>query len=223
MADLNMAATSAPANGGPSNHQDGKASRLVQPMKIAQLKRAMDGAEQRMLRLETELVECRAIIRRKYTDVLDDKEEIVGRNQLSPEQVFGFKLKRTQTEKELALAKRDYFRNRKAYRHAVTNNFQVERKAVKLIHDENRIMRESKKLLRVTSEIIKKHGSNGGAKEMSVLISLALEGDVKAFRSAFDETMEQFDPSHYTLISGVNNVKTEIIHGVMEELAEANR
>lgn len=203
-----------------SNNQDGKTYRLIPLMKVAQQRRAMDGAERRMLRLETELVECRAIIRRKYTDVLDKNEEVVGHNRLSSEQVFGFRLKRTQIEKELALAKRDYFRTRKSYRSSVTNNFQVERKAVKLILEESRLRRESQKLLRDTVEILEQHGNNGGAKEMEVLTSLALKGDIKAFRSAFDQTVARFDPSHFKMISGVSNVKTEIIHGVMELLAE---
>jgi hypothetical protein len=218
MADL-VTTPSAPANGGYSKNQDGKTFRLFSATKIAKLKRAMDGAERRMLRLETELVECRAIIRRKYTDVLDEKDEVVGRNLLSSEQVFGFKLKRTQIEKDLALAKRDFFTGRKTYRSAVTNNFQVERKTVKLIREENKIMRESKKFTRLTIEILKKRGSNGGSKEFKTLTDLAVAGDVKAFRNGFEVTMEQFDSSHHTLISGVCSVKTEIIHGVMEELA----
>ena len=92
-----------------------------------------------------------------------------------------------------------------------------------MILEENRLVRESKKLLKETKEIFRDHGSNGGAKELSVLTSLALGGDVKGFRTAFDEMLEKFDLSHYTLISGVCNVKTEIIHGVMDELAEAAR
>jgi hypothetical protein len=32
--------------------------------------------------------------------------------------------------------------------------------------------------------------------------------------------MEEFDPSHYITISGVSSVKTEIIHDIMDEMAE---
>ena len=32
--------------------------------------------------------------------------------------------------------------------------------------------------------------------------------------------MEEFDPAHYTTISGVGSVKTEIIHSVMDEMVE---
>ena len=47
--------------------------RRISARKVAQLKWAMDGAERRMLRLRTELLECRAIIRRKYVERENEK------------------------------------------------------------------------------------------------------------------------------------------------------
>jgi hypothetical protein len=211
----------APANGGKTNNQDEKSYRLIPATTVAELKRTMDGAETRKLRLKAERDACRAIISRKYADKFDDKKKnVIGQIKLNPAQLYGLKLKRMQLEKDLATAKGDFYRAQKAYRSAVSKNMQVERKTVKLIRTDNRLRRESKKLLKKTGEILEQHGSNGGANEMDVLTSLALEGDVKGFRLAFDEAVARFDLSHFTLISGVSDVKTEIIHGMMDQLAE---
>lgn len=194
--------------------------RRVPAKTIGLLKRQMDGAEKRMIRLQAELSETRAKIRRKYTDVFDANENIIGRNMLSSEGVYGYRLKRTQIEKELAVVKGEFFQLRKAYRSAVSHNFKIERKTVKLIRKENKIRRESAKSLKLVKETLKTHGKNGGAKDLQLLTSLALEDDVKGFRAAFDESVGRFEPKLYTTISGVSQVKTEIIHAVMQDLAE---
>ena len=162
-------------NGSKNTDQDENLRRFS-ATKVAKLKRKMDGAEKRMLRLFTERTECRAIIRRKYTDAFDAEGVIIGRNILYPEQVMGFKLKLVQIEKDLAIAKGDFLKDRREYRSALTNNIQIERKSVKLIREENRIQRESKKLLRQTKQILKEHGNNGGVVKTA---KLAMRGGKK--------------------------------------------
>jgi prolyl oligopeptidase PreP (S9A serine peptidase family) len=212
--------TSTLANGGlPINHEE-NSPRLISAKRVAQLKRTMDGAKRRKDRLKKELVVCRAIISRKYTDRLDEKGNVEGRNQLTSEQVFGFKLKRTQIEMDLAMSRRDYFVACKEYLSAVTVNLRSERMSLKAILHDNRIIIQSKKLLQVTVEILKKHGSNGGAIEVKQLTDLALSGDMKVFRNGFLETIKKFDPAHYVNISGVCTVETKIVHAMMDELVE---
>lgn len=195
--------------------------RSVPAMKVAQMKRIMDGAEKRMLRLEAERDEVRAIIQRKYTDQYgDDGETVVGRNLLSPEHIFGFRLKRTEIETDLAVVKGDFLKARRTYRGAVKNNMLTARKSLKMVRMENKILRESKKLLNKTLVVLREHGSNGGAKEFNKLKKAADTGDVKAFRSTFDDVLKDFDPAHHVTISGLCTVKTEIIHSVMDQLAD---
>jgi hypothetical protein len=210
-------------NGAVSNDNQDDTNRRVSSTKVARLKQVMNGAEKRMIRLTSELLEYRAIIRRKYTDVFNAQGEVVGRNLLHPEQVLGYKLQRTQIETDLAVSKGDFLKARREYRKALTNNIQIERKSGKLIREENRIRRESSKSLRLVKETLKQHGQNGGAKDLALLTSLAIADDVKGFRVAFDESVGRFEPALYTVISGVSQVKTEIIHSVMEELADENR
>jgi hypothetical protein len=214
--------SSAPANGGNSMNPDSKL-RKIPATKIAALRREMDGAERRVLRLGTELLELRAIIRRKYLDRLDENDQIVGRIQLSPPQVDGLRLKRTEVERDLAVAKGDSLRAKREYRKFVLHNIQVGRKSVALVRNENRIRRDSSKLLKMTIASIKEHGKNGGTAMVESLTSLALAGDVTAFRSQFEEALSNFDRKHYDTISGVRSVKTEIIHSVMDILAEEAR
>ena len=207
-------------NSANSNNQDENSLRLIPAKRVAQFKRTMDGAKRRKDRLMKAVDESRAIINRKYTDRVDSEDNVVGRNQLTSEQVFGFKLKLTQIEAKLALARRDYFKGCKAYRAAVKNNLQVERESLSDIRHDNRIIIQSKKLLQETRDMLKKHGSNGGAKEFKQLIDLALVGDMKVFRNGFLETVKKFDPAHYVNVSGVCTVETEIVHTIMDELAE---
>jgi hypothetical protein len=210
---------SAPDNGG--KKQKGTANyRRVPSIKVATLKRQMDGAEKRIIRLKTELAETNAIIRRKYLDRFDDKGNVAGKAHLGSAQVEGLRLKRVELENSLAIAKGECFRSQREYRNAVAQNIQVERKSVKIVREENRIRRESKKLLKKTVEILKQHGQNGGVAKLQALQTLSLANDVKAFRDEFDSAIKEFDPAHYVTISGVSNVKTEIIYGVMDELAE---
>ncbi|MCX6133025.1 MAG: hypothetical protein NTU47_04335 [Ignavibacteriales bacterium] len=193
--------------------------RSIPARKVAQLKLAMDGAERRMLRLKTELLECRAIIRRKYVERQDSKGNATTQLQLNPAQVEGYRLKRTGIEEQLAIASGDYLQWKRAYRKAVEQNIQVARKSVKMVREENRLRRDARALLRKTKAILEKEGRNGGALELDLLTTLAVNDDVKGFRSAFDEFVEKFDPSHYVTISGISSVKTEIIHALMDEFS----
>lgn len=213
-----VGSNTAPASGAAEN--DEETLRLVPATKIGLLKRQMDGAETRMIRLQAELSETRAKIRRKYQDEVDDNNVVVGRLTFSPEHIYGLRLKRVQIEKDLAEVKGEFLKYRRAYRRAVSHNFQIERKSVKAIREENRIVRESRKLLKKTKAVLNEHGSNGGAAQYAMLQNLALADDVRAFRDGFDQVMRTFDPAHHTMISGVSQVKTEIIHSIMEEMAE---
>jgi hypothetical protein len=212
-----------PTNGGNLNNRDEKTPRLFPATKVAQLKRTMDGAEKRMIRLQAELAETRAIIRRKYSDVLDGKGNVIGRDMLSSEHIYGLRLKRTQVEKDLALTKGDFLKARRAYRSAVSNNFQIERKSVQLIREENKIVRESKIILARTKHILREQGKNGGKQEYELLQALAYRDDIKAFRIAFDRVMLGYAPDHHKTLDGVSTVKTEVIHSIMEEMASEVR
>ena len=209
-----------PANGDQFNSEANVVVRRIPARKVAQLKWAMDGAEKRMLRLKTELLECRAIMRRKYIERQDAKGNATTQLQLNPAQIEGYRLKRTGIEEQLAIASGDYLQWKRAYRKAVEQNIQVARKSVKMVREENRVRRDAKALLRKTKAILEKKGKNGGARELELLTTLAVNDDVKGFRSAFDDCVEKFDPSHYVIISGLSSVKTEIIHALMDEFAE---
>ena len=217
--------TGSPINGGESkNKTNGQDTvRRIPARKVAQLKWAMDGAEKRMLRLRTEHLECRAIMRRKYVERENGKGKGITQLQLNPAQIEGYRLKRTGIEEQLAIASGDYLQWKRAYRKAVVQNIQVGRKSVKMVLEENRIRRDAKALLKKTKAILEKEGKNGGAVEIELLTTLAVNDDVKGFRSAFDEFVEKFDPSHYVTISGISEVKTDIIHALMDEFAEGKQ
>ena len=192
--------------------------RLIPAMKIANLKRKMDGAETRVHRLENELVDVRAIIRRKYV-VKDQKDsESKLHIELSPAQIEGFRLQRTIIEGRLAEARGELSEAVREYREAVRQNLLRSRKTNSDIRQRNRTVREASKLLRKTVEILKEKGSNGGSKEMAALRSLAQTGDIRGFRMLFDEKVKDWAPEHYVTISGVSTVKTEILHELMEQL-----
>ena len=89
-----------------------------------------------------------------------------------------------------------------------------------MVREENRIRREARALLRKAKDILSHEGKNGGAKDLELLTTLAVKEDVRGFRSAFDNCFERFSPELYTTISGISQVKTEIIHTIMDELAE---
>jgi hypothetical protein len=135
-------------------------------------------------------------------------------------QIEGYRLKRTGIEEQQAIASGDYLQGKRAYRKAVEQNIQVARKSVKMVREENRIRREARALLRKAKDILSHEGKNGGAKDLELLTTLAVQEDVRGFRSAFDNCFERFSPELYTTISGISQVKTEIIHTIMDELAE---
>ena len=219
--EANTSDLGVPTNVGQNNKEE--QLRRIPPSKITQLKRAMDGAEQRMLRLKTELLECRAIIRRKYVERQESKGSGSTQVQLNPAQVEGYRLKRTEIEGQLAIASGDYLQSKRAYRKAVEQNIQVVRKSVRMVREENRVRREANKLLNQTKAALEKHGKSGGAEEMKRLQDLALADDVREFRKSFDELLHRLDPAHHEVISGVSQVKTEIVHAIMEQLAEDAR
>ena len=194
--------------------------RRIPTRKIALLKRKMDGAEKRMIRLESELAETRAIIHRKYTELKDEKEKVVGHKQLSPAQIKSYRLKRSQIDQALAIAKGDYFEAKREFEDAAGRNIAAVSKTTSEVKRENKTRREAKALLKKTKAILKAKGKNGGAKKLQLLTTFALADNIEGFRETFDESMEEFDPSHYVTISGVSSVKTEIIHEIMEEMVE---
>ncbi|MCX6135901.1 MAG: hypothetical protein NTV54_00170 [Ignavibacteriales bacterium] len=191
----------AQVDNGKNNIQEESTGRLITPMKIGKMKRTMDNAEKRMLRHTDELAACRSCIRRKTADRTDEKGKVIGQMQLNPTQIDGYRLKRVQVERDLAIAKGDYLQARRAYRKAVSHNFQVEMDAVKTIRDENRIRREATKLKNKTLAALQKHGDNEGAAEIAELKRLAGSDDVKGFRNAFDQILHRVDPVHYDTIS----------------------
>lgn len=197
--------------------------RRIPTRKIALLKRKMDGAEKRMIRLESELAETRAIIHRKYTELKDEKEKVVGHKQLSPAQIKSYRLKRSQIDQALAIAKGDYFEAKREFEEAAGRNIAAVSKTTSEVKRENKTRREAKALLKKTQGILKAKGKNGGAKKLQQLTAFALADNIEGFRKTFDESIEEFDPSHYVTISGVSSVKTEIIHEIMDEMAEEAR
>jgi hypothetical protein len=204
-----------------SNQQQSKGKeetiRLIPAMKIANLKRKMDGAETRVHRLENELVDIRAIIRRKYVEKDQKDSERKLHIELTPAQIEGFRLQRTMIEGRLAEARGELRDVVIEYRVAVQQNLLRNRKVNSDIRLRNKTVREAGKLKRKTVEILKKHGANGGAKDVAELKSMALVGDVKGFRKAFDEKVQVWDQEHYATVSGVSTVKTEIIRELMEQ------
>jgi len=81
-------ANKAPANAGQTN-KNGERLRRIPARKVAQLKRAMDGAEKRVIRLESELADARAVIARKYVERKDAKGNVIGQTKLTPAQIKG--------------------------------------------------------------------------------------------------------------------------------------
>lgn len=197
--------------------------RRIPARRVAALRRRMDGAEKRKIRLETELTECRATIRRKYTERTDKHGDLIEQVPLTAPHVAGLRLKRIGIERELAVAKGDYLISKREYRKAVQHNIEVGRKSVKFVREENRIRREANKLLRRTRVALEKHSAHGGAEEMKRLQEIAASGEVKEFRRAFDDLLHRLDPDHHNTISWVSQVKTEIVHALMEHLAEEGR
>ena len=220
MSDTNSNSTT-PTNGEQSNEVE-SSHRKIDPRKIGLMRRQMDGAEKRMLSLENRLKVCRSIIRRKIKDH-KEKDGKVTHVRLTPTQVRGCRLERIQIERDLAVAKGDYMMARRAYRDAVSRNFQVEMDAVKIINEENRIRREATKLMKITRSALELHGNNGGAAEYKRLMTLALDDDVMGFRKAFDEILRQLDGAHFEKISTISQVKTEIIHSIMDQMVDKAR
>jgi len=191
--------------------------RPVPATKIANLKRKMDGAERRVHRLETELVEIRSIIRRKYLVIAGGDGAPDQQDQLGAAQIAGYRLKRTEVEGQLIEAQGDYVIARRAYEEAVKRNTVLSRRQNHEMRKQNRAVREAKKLLRDTKSLLEKHGSNGGEKDVVELKSLAKAGDITGFRKVFDEKVRVWDEEHYATVSGVSTVKTEIIRELMEQ------
>jgi hypothetical protein len=135
--------------------------RRIPTRKIAQLKRKMDGAEKRMTRLESELSDTRAIIRRKYSELKDEKGKVVGHKQLSPAQIKAYRLMRSQIDQALAIAKGDYFEARRAYEEAAGRNIAAVLKTTSEVKRENKTRREAKALLK------RKRGRMAGRKNFN--------------------------------------------------------
>lgn len=191
--------------------------RPIPATKIANLKRKMKGAHSRVLRCSKEMQNLRDDINRKY--FIRKAED--GSNEqhipISSSEIGGLREKRTMIEGELAKAKGDFFVADKEYRSATSHNVAWRKKANRRVWKVNRTRREARKLMRITIEILKGHGANGGAKDVAELRALALAGDVKGFRKVFDEKVSVWAPDHFDTISGVSTVKTEIIRELMEQ------
>lgn len=191
--------------------------RPIPATKIANLKRKMKGAHRRVIRFSKEIEQIRDDISRKY--FIRKAED--GSNEqhipISNAEISGLRLKRSMVEGDLAEAKGDLYVAEQAYRNATAHNSTWKMKANRKVRKDNRTRREAGKLMQKTLGILEEHGSNGGAKDVAELKTLALAGDVTGFRKAFDEKVRGWAPEHYVTISGVSTVKTEILHEVMEQ------
>jgi hypothetical protein len=194
--------------------------RRIPATKIARLKMAVDGARKRIKGCKAMLNENCNYIRRKSKINRDARGETTY-IPLSSDDVAGLRLKQLKIEEALETAKGDYRAAQKEYRAAVAHNTKLARKTIKYIRVENRTRRESGKLLKQTKALIEKIRNSGGTDTVTTLTGFAVAGDTRGFRETFDKAVEGFDPALYTTISGVSNVKTEIIHDLMDEFQEA--
>ena len=191
--------------------------RPIPATKIANLKRKMKGAHRRVLRFGKEIEQIRDDISRKYFIRKDEDGNNEQHIPISTAEIGGLRLKRNMVEGDLAEAKGDLYVAEQAYKNATAHNSTWKMKANRKIRKDNRTRREAGKLMQKTLGILEEHGSNGGAKDVAELKSLAMTGDVTGFRKAFDEKVKEWAPEHYVTISGVSTVKTEILHEVMEQ------
>jgi hypothetical protein len=206
---------SSPSNGGQEK------LKLIDRSKVAEIQRLLKGAGTRIERLERELNDIRSILKRGYAEKTGAKGAITQ----IPLKAFEretYRNKRVMIEQELALAKRDYLVSNRAYKKAISNNFRANKLKLKAAKKDNGIRRISKTLFKKMLNIIELQAKNGGKEKFNILKSLSDIGDVKGFRKAFDELGPELDNDLYITSSGVSEVKTEIIHGLMEELASRN-
>ena len=147
MKNMNSNSSNSSDNGNNSNNI-GVRPRHIPARKIAERKRAMDGAEKRVIRLESELADARAIIARKYTERKDENGKVVGHTLLTPAQIKGIRLKRNQIDKDLAIAKGDYFQAKQAYEAGAGQNIEAVRNSANEVKKENKTRREAKALLK---------------------------------------------------------------------------
>jgi hypothetical protein len=199
---------------------DGKEQpKLINRSRIAKIRRQLKGAETRVERLKQELNDTRAVLKRGYIEKTNSKG-VVTQIPLKPFERDTYRNKRVMIEQEFAVAQRDYLVADRAYKQAISNNFRTNRLKLKSAKKEIGIRRMSKKLLNKTLELVKKQANAGDGGKFRVLQSLAEASDVKGFRKAFDEFGPELNKELYYTVSGVNEVKTEILHELMEELAK---
>jgi hypothetical protein len=193
--------------------------RLINRKRVANIRRRVQGALQRIDRLVDELYEVRSIVRRRFVERTDTSNNTI-QIRLRPFEVATYRNKRAEIEQELTLARRDHMIADKEYRDAINNNYQVNTDKLRAEKKENSLRRKSKNLLTETVELIKDLAQKGGSEEVEAIRTLAKSGDVKGVRAKCNELLSGFAPEHHATISGVQEVKTEIIHGLMEELAQ---
>jgi hypothetical protein len=192
--------------------------KLINRSRIAEIRRQLKGAEKRTERLELELSEIRSILKRGYIEKTN-KKGVVTQIPLKPFERDTYRNKRVIIEQQLALAKRDYLVSNRVYKQAINNNFRANKLKLNAAKKDNGIRRNTKKLFEQTLELVKQQATNGGESKFRVLQSLAEIGDVKGFRKAFDEIGPELNKELHITVSGVSEVKTEILHGLMDELA----
>ena len=192
--------------------------KLINNSRIANIRRKVQGAVSRLERLELELYEIRAILKRGYIEKTDPKNGIT-QIPLKPFERDTYRNRRVVIEQQIAIANRDYLINNREYKQTLMNNIKANGLKLKKAKEENRIRRNSKMLLNQVFEAINQQAKNGGKEKFDVLKNLAEQDDVKGFRKAFDEFVPEFNKELYTTSSGVIEVKTEIIHGLMDQLA----
>ena len=203
------------------NNTNASKLKLVNSSRIADIRRKIQGAAKRIERLENELNNIRSILKRGYIEKTDSNND-VSQITLKPFERDTYRNNRVMVEQQLALAKRDYLTFNRAYKQAITNNFRVNRVKLKTAKKDNGIRRNSKTLFKKMLNTIEHQAKNGGKEKFNILKNFAEIEDVKGFRKAFDEFGPELDNDFYITSSGVSEVKTEIIHGLMEELAGRN-
>jgi hypothetical protein len=195
-----------------------KPVRSVGAKRVADFKRKASGAKKRVTRLNAQLKEFRTTMRRKSSVRTDAEGKEIGRTLLGSEDLAGLKLKSTETEKELAVAKRDYLVAKREYMASVKKNQKIARQEAKDERAVNNTIRRKKRLEEKTQSIVKALAQTGNEADIRQLREFAAEDKAKDFRQLLDTVLQKADPEHYAVVSGVTNVKKQIVKAVMEQI-----
>jgi hypothetical protein len=190
-------------------------SKLINKRRVAEIRRSVIGAQQRINRLEKEISTTRSILRRRFIEIplTDGNREF---KRLQPFAIAAYRNNKWVIEYELAIARRDFIMNNRSYKEMIIHNLKLNRDRVKKAKSENNIRRQTNNLFQKTLKVLQHERANGGAEKVQRLVDLAKSGNVKEFRTAFDEYGPDFDSKLYYTVSGIQNVKTEILHELMD-------